>query len=79
MYQQQAELGNFRSYNALNVVGPVVLTGPMQPVWLGDTLLLARRVQRNGIDYVQGCELDWPALRADLLGEGSPLSGLFGG
>jgi signal transduction histidine kinase len=38
------------------------------PVWMGDTLLLARRVRVNGDEYVQGCQLDWPALRTWLTG-----------
>jgi len=33
------------------------------PVWLGEALLLARRVTVNGEVYLQGCWLDWPTLR----------------
>jgi signal transduction histidine kinase len=34
-----------------------------------DVLLLARRVEANGGVYVQGCRLDWAALREWLLGQ----------
>ena len=39
----------------------------MTPVWIGDVLLLARRVRINSRELVQGCWLDWPAMSADLL------------
>ena len=39
----------------------------MTPIWSGDVLLLARRVRVDGGEYVQGCWLDWPAIRQDLL------------
>jgi signal transduction histidine kinase len=41
----------------------------MRAVWVGDTLLLGRRVRLEGRDYVQGCWLDWPGLRTWLLGQ----------
>jgi len=44
-----------------------VSEGASRPIWIGQTLLLARRVQVNGAEYVQGCWLDWPALRSWLL------------
>ncbi|MDD4891222.1 MAG: HAMP domain-containing sensor histidine kinase [Phycisphaerae bacterium] len=44
-----------------------VLEGPMKPLWAGDALLLARRVSINNKTYVQGCRLDWPAMKAQLL------------
>jgi signal transduction histidine kinase len=37
---------------------------PMTPLWLGDNLILARRVSAAGREYVQGCLLDWADLRA---------------
>jgi signal transduction histidine kinase len=43
--------------------------GAMTPLWLAEDLVLVRRVQVDGAEYVQGCLLDWPALRASLLGE----------
>ena len=41
--------------------------GVMAPLWFGDELLLVRTVERGGEDLVQGCWLDWPQLREDLL------------
>ncbi|MFP2905074.1 sensor histidine kinase [Pyxidicoccus sp. 3LFB2] len=41
----------------------------MRAVWVGDTLLLGRRVRLNGQEYLQGCWLDWPGLRTWLLGQ----------
>ena len=41
----------------------------MQALWVGDTLLLGRRVWLDGREYIQGCWLDWPALRTWLLGQ----------
>ncbi|MFW5692734.1 MAG: sensor histidine kinase, partial [Thermoguttaceae bacterium] len=40
---------------------------PMTPLWLGGQLLLARRMNADGSQVVQGCLLDWPAIRASLL------------
>ncbi len=42
--------------------------GPFEPLWLGDELMLARRVRLGGTEMVQGAWLDWPALRQHLLG-----------
>ncbi|MCX6905629.1 MAG: hypothetical protein NTW03_19550, partial [Verrucomicrobia bacterium] len=44
-----------------------VAEGLVKPVWFGDALVLARRVSVQGVEYLQGCWLDWPALRAGLL------------
>lgn len=44
-----------------------VSEGVMRAAWLGDALVLARRVRVNGREYVQGAWLDWPALRQWLL------------
>ncbi len=49
--------------------GANVREGPLRAVWMGDVLLLARRVEANGAVYVQGCRLDWVALREWLLGQ----------
>jgi signal transduction histidine kinase len=43
--------------------------GAMTPLWLGDELVLVRRVRLDGAEYLQGCLLDWPALRGGLLAE----------
>ena len=44
-----------------------VREGVMKPLWLGDTLVLARRVSVAKAEYIQGAWLDWPALRKWLL------------
>jgi signal transduction histidine kinase len=46
-----------------------VTLGPLQPLWQGDELLLARRVVMDDTDCVQGVWLDWPALRRHLHAE----------
>ena len=40
--------------------------GASRPIWVGDRLLLARRIVANGEVRIQGCWLDWPAIQ-DLL------------
>jgi signal transduction histidine kinase len=46
----------------------------MQPLWAANhTLLLARQVTVNGRRYVQGCLLDWPAIRKWLLDSATDL------
>jgi signal transduction histidine kinase len=39
----------------------------MTPLWIDGELILARRVSAGGQEYVQGCLLDWPAIRTSLL------------
>jgi signal transduction histidine kinase len=46
-----------------------VVEGVMRPVWVGDALLLARRVRVGGDEYVQGTWLNWPTIRAELAAE----------
>jgi signal transduction histidine kinase len=50
-----------------NFLSPGIATSVMQPVWVGEQLLLARRVSINGREYIQGCWLDWIAVRNWLL------------
>ena len=40
---------------------------PMTPLWRDGQMLLARRMHVNGSQVVQGCLLDWPAIRRSLL------------
>jgi len=40
----------------------------MKPFWFDDMLLFVRRVNISDREYVQGCVIDWPALRGTLLG-----------
>jgi signal transduction histidine kinase len=48
---------------------PAAAEGAMAPIWLGDRLVLLRKVNVGGVEYLQGCLLDWPAIRAWLAGE----------
>ncbi|MBN2371343.1 MAG: hypothetical protein JXO72_12740 [Vicinamibacteria bacterium] len=47
---------------------PEVRIGMMEPLWMDDILVLARRVRIGKDELVQGCWLDWPRLDAWLLG-----------
>jgi signal transduction histidine kinase len=49
------------------VSSPEVRVGMMTPLWLDGDLLLVRRVRLGKNDLVQGCRLNWSALRARLL------------
>jgi signal transduction histidine kinase len=40
---------------------------PMTPLWIGERLVLARRITAGGREYVQGCLLDWPAIKSSML------------
>ena len=60
--QVQESFNFLNSYNA----AADVHEGLFHPLWIGDTLLLVRRVSVNGQMYVQGCWLDWPGIRARL-------------
>jgi signal transduction histidine kinase len=46
---------------------PTVQEGVMKPLWLGEELVLARRVRVKDEEHVQGSWLDWPALQRALL------------
>ncbi len=72
--ERQARFGNMEQAIALNqmmVRSPQaannVRDGLFQAVWIDAALVLARRVDVNGRPYIQGCWLDWPALRTWLL------------
>jgi signal transduction histidine kinase len=47
--------------------GGKIEIGAMTPLWFSDALILARRVRAGGDDLIQGCWLDWPAMKTDLL------------
>lgn len=46
-----------------------VSEGLMQPFWAGDMLVLARNVQVGKESYFQGCLLDWPLIRNEMLAQ----------
>lgn len=62
---------NVNLYNALQAAEPPPEEDAyaMQAFWVGDSLLLGRRVWVEGREYIQGCWLDWPGLRVWLLGQ----------
>lgn len=47
--------------------------GPMRPVWVGETLLLVRKTIVDGHLWLEGCVLNWPAIREWLTGEARDL------
>ena len=52
----------------LGLTEPTDVSGVLvTPLWAGGDLILARRIVVSGQEYVQGCLLDWPAIRAWLL------------
>jgi signal transduction histidine kinase len=56
------------NYANPSVAGETDVSGvPMTPLWIGSELILARRVAVADEEYVQGCLLDWPAIKAWLL------------
>ncbi len=67
--RQQAVASNATySQNAGSVlVSSDVKTTVMTPLWIGDQLLLVRRVAARGEELIQGCWLDWPVVRDQLL------------
>jgi signal transduction histidine kinase len=50
-----------------------VSQGPLQAIWIGPALLLARRVRVSEGTFLQGCWLDWDVIRAGLLQQGVDL------
>ena len=56
------------SYVMEDLPNPVeIREGPMTAVWVGDSLILARRISLDGNEYVQGCLLNWEQVNADLV------------
>jgi signal transduction histidine kinase len=50
-----------------------VSQGPLQAVWIGPTLVLARRVRVEEGTFLQGCWLDWDVIRRDLVASAEDL------
>jgi signal transduction histidine kinase len=50
-----------------------VSQGPLQAVWVGPALVLARRVRVEEGTFLQGCWLDWDVIRRDLVASASDL------
>ncbi len=67
---------NMRNVFAQQNAAPLPQADPesaMAPAWLGDDLVMFRRVRLSDGTHVQGAWLDWPKLRASLLREVSDL------
>lgn len=79
-FQQAAEqeftkqqIGNYALLESREARPSQAVEYVSRPVWVGDELLLARRVDRDGQTYVQGSWLDWPRLKSELLAESADL------
>ena len=48
--------------SALPQPSPDLTPGLLAPLWIGDALLLARRIQAGKSTCIQGCWMDWPML-----------------
>jgi signal transduction histidine kinase len=59
------EQNRFREF----IQAPPAVEGISQPLWLGERLILARRVHSRGKTVIQGCWLDWDKLQTRLRDE----------
>ena len=70
-YQQASEQYNswsnkangFNSSGVNPALESNVKQGILKPIWVGDNLVLARRVTIGNDTYIQGCWLDWPDIQ----------------
>lgn len=70
---KQRGLNSMWAMNATPALSTSVIENASRPLWVGDQLLLARRVIRDGKPTVQGSWLDWPRIKTDLLAETADL------
>jgi len=72
---QQAFFDQRANFNAtVSTVQQFEIEGVSRPVWINSHLLLARRVESAGGEtLIQGCWLDWPKIKAELLERIAPL------
>ncbi|HUG66611.1 MAG TPA: HAMP domain-containing sensor histidine kinase [Pirellulaceae bacterium] len=66
-YAQEAVAQQLPTFRALN--SESVTEGVSQPLWVGQQLLLARRVDLGAKVVIQGCWLDWDKIRTSLVEE----------
>ena len=67
-YQQETQsLARDEISNVGQLLATAITSDVMRPVWVGGTLLLARKVTIEKKSYIQGCWLDWPVIRRSLL------------
>ncbi|MEX2026720.1 MAG: HAMP domain-containing sensor histidine kinase [Pirellulaceae bacterium] len=69
-YQEQRQ--NFGNFDL--PAGATALEGVSQPLWIGERLILGRRVKSGTQTLIQGCWLDWERLEARLRDEVSDLN-----
>lgn len=69
----QMALGNLDAQTISNLKitadSRTVREGVMQPLWIKDNLVLARRVDENDQPFIQCCWLDWDAIQTSLKAE----------
>jgi len=65
--RQMATLSNVFGASLPNISKNDVAVAPLEAVWMGEALVLARRVTVGGMEFIQGCWLDWPAIQTGLL------------
>jgi signal transduction histidine kinase len=65
--QQRLAVNNSLAANPVPAATPRVMEGLFTPVWLGDQLVLARRVETGTGFVIQGCWLNWTNLKQSLL------------
>ena len=69
VYENPMIFGADQSMQLGNPDASGIREGVMQPRWVGDDLVLLRRVAGENAPWVQGCWLDWPAIEAALKAE----------
>jgi len=62
-----AQAQAFSTFNELSLMGTDIRGVLMSPLWIDGHLIFARRITAGGREYVQGCLLDWPAVKTWLL------------
>lgn len=67
-YAQEAASQQMPTFRELKN-SELVTEGVSQPIWIGEQLLLARRVDVGEKVVIQGCWLDWAKIRTSLLEE----------
>jgi signal transduction histidine kinase len=73
-YLQQREVGAQLPIEPRQSTEPAVSEGISQALWLGERLILARRIASSQNQVaIQGCELDWNRLKAELMAEAAGL------
>lgn len=63
------------AYPSAAATQPRAIEAPMEPLWIGKALVLARRVRVGKKTYIQGCRLNWKYTRTWLLAGAGDLLG----